>query len=357
MKKIFYLFSSFCFASIAALIFGLNAQPIQAQSLPATLQFRQDLLSKEGETYSLPIYLNTNGQAANAVEIKINSTGNLDLLSLHISGPLEKQEVYSYVKDGKAYLSFTAANITAGLKTTAPQEVALLQFIAFDETTLNFAFDQDKTMVVNAATDDNFLATYDSISLTATSAQSTTKTSLDNSATTEVDNETSETSETNVNSTVGANNFNTGNDTTIMSNRPAEYLDKEESRLPENGDSGNPSLSPAANSNQKLNTSGKAPATEPVAEKAPVAQTQIILIVLIVAVLGALGVGLFLLWKNKKQPASSPTMSADLSSPLPNSPVNPPNTSPTPSSTPLTQSGPESNLPLNEKLGQEPWSN
>lgn len=145
---------------------GFSAKPVQAQASGVTLQFKKDLVKKENEIYALPLHLNTGGQVVSAVEIKINSTGNVDLLGLQVSGVMDNQEVFSYVKDDGVYLSFTATNIQSGMSNNQDQEVALLKFITLDDEPIVFVIDQDKTMVVSAVTDDNILFNFDSLTFT-----------------------------------------------------------------------------------------------------------------------------------------------------------------------------------------------
>lgn len=390
MKKALFLLTVFLLNGLALLGFFASNQFVQAQSATASLQFRQDLITKEGEVYSLPIYLNTNGQAASAIEMRVNTTGSLDLVSFKISGPLEQQEVYSYVKDGKAYLSFTAANITAGLKTTTPSEVAVLKFIAFDQAALTFAFDQDKTMVVNAATDDNFLATYDQMTLTVQAADQVSN------------NNVSQNSVDNANSPDSADEGQVFNDQTnagetIMASRPDQLIDKEESAFVGEEFATEPPNTQEQKYNQQFKasagTTGKIIDQESQGvEEKPATQTQIILIILIVLLISAMGTGLFLLWKNKRKqivsqensnsvdsvaaqvnlsttvanmsaaqavPLSSPTSASasPVATASPAASTNPAAIANPAVSNPSHQPISEASAPLNEKLGQEPWAN
>lgn len=137
----------------------------QVQNPNPTLRFAKESLSKENETYTLPIYLNTKGQNVSAIEIKINA-GSVDLLSLKTSPEISTQEIFSYVKENKAYLSLTANNITAGISNNKEQAVALLKFVTFDDEPVTFSLDPDETMVVSSVTDDNVLLDFDSFTFT-----------------------------------------------------------------------------------------------------------------------------------------------------------------------------------------------
>lgn len=153
MKRLLSTFLMFaCLLMNSQVVFAqTTTESMPVISFANTSQFPSDTL------ISVPIYINTNGQKLDSLQVKIDIAGEVDALDAKISSQIPVQEINRVITDSSIFVTITSLDLGKNWSTQENTELLTLSFQHKGDGIVELAFDPENTVAASDVSEENVL--------------------------------------------------------------------------------------------------------------------------------------------------------------------------------------------------------
>ncbi len=135
----------------------LNNNIVHAEIGDPALSFGPMEQTTQSITRKIPVYLNTNGQEMDSLQIKINFDATVENLDLQVSSQIPIQEISRQINNNSLFIVLTSADPGKTWNTNDNLELLTISFSYQSDQNLSLSFDPNQTLAAGKDSENNIL--------------------------------------------------------------------------------------------------------------------------------------------------------------------------------------------------------